>query len=44
MTAGTASAIIRRILEEDTLMPKKYQNGKLEVRKDVAPIISSARA
>ena len=36
MTAGAASAIIRRILEEDTLMPKKYQNGKLEVRKDVA--------
>jgi integrase len=36
MTAGAASAIIRRILEEDALMPKKYQNGKLEVRKDVA--------
>lgn len=36
MTAGAATAIIRRILEEDALMPKKYQNGKLEVRKDVA--------
>jgi integrase len=36
MTAGAASAIIRNILEEDALMPKKYQNGKLEVRKDVA--------
>jgi hypothetical protein len=27
--------IIRGFLEEDPLMPKRYQNPKLEVRKDV---------
>ena len=28
-------SILRGFLEEDPLMPKKYQNGKLEIRKDV---------
>jgi hypothetical protein len=27
---------MRSVLEEDVSMPKKYQNGKLQVRRDVA--------
>jgi integrase len=33
---SASSDIIKSILEGDALMPKKYQNGKLEVRDDVA--------